>query len=225
LETPVEQALNPLVPAATVRLGVNWRPSQKYRIDDGDLEGIENSSPTLSLRYFGALPGIGNAEADFHRLEAGYQHRFELGIRGKVDLLVNAGSYLSNESVQLPDFKHFATTEVFYTNADPIGSYRLLPFYQFSTRQEYVELYAHYQFRKFLFSRIWKLQLMGIREDVFVNYLYTPESDHYFELGYSIDNIFRVARLEFVTSWQDGKYRDFGVRLSVASIFGRSSDN
>ncbi|MEL6142442.1 MAG: hypothetical protein AAFU67_12565, partial [Bacteroidota bacterium] len=72
--------------------------------------------------------------------------------------------------------------------------------------------------------RIWNLQKAGIREDLFINYLYTPESQHYTELGYTIDNIFRVARLEFVTSWQDFEFQDFGIRLSVASIFGRFGD-
>ncbi|NJO87232.1 MAG: hypothetical protein HC821_04355 [Lewinella sp.] len=62
---------------------------------------------------------------------------------------------------------------------------------------------------------------MGLREDLFLNYLYTPESQHYFELGYSIDNIFRVARLEFVTSFQAFKYRSFGIRCSITSLFGR----
>jgi hypothetical protein len=128
---------------------------------------------------------------------------------------------LSRNNVELPDYKHFATSEIFYIDADPIGSYRLLPFYTYSTGKEYLEAYAHYQFRKFLLSRIWSLQRKGIREDVFVNYLYTPESEHYTELGYSIDNIFRIFRLEFVTSFQDFKYQEFGVRMSVASVFGR----
>lgn len=210
-----------LSPAATLRLGADWWPGQTYSVTNGKRTPVANSAPKLSLNYFGGFAGIAQSETDFHRLEAAYQHRFDLGIRGQVDLMVRGGSFLSRNNVALPDYKHFATTEIFYTDADPIGSYRLLPFYTFSTGQEYLEVYAHYQFRKLLLSRIWKLQRQGIREDVFVNYLYTPESEHYTELGYTIDNIFRFIRLEFVTSFQDFKYRDFGVRMSVASIFGR----
>ncbi|MEM9834943.1 MAG: DUF5686 family protein, partial [Bacteroidota bacterium] len=208
--------------AFTIQLGVDWWPGQTYEINGNAKSPIQNAAPKLSFQYFGGIPNIGESEADFHRLEAAYQHRFDVGIRGKVDLLVRGGAYLASNNLSLPDYKHFATTEIFYTGADPIGSYRLLPFYTYSTGSEYLETYAHYQFRKFLFSRIWKLQRQGLREDVFVNYLYTPESDHYVEIGYSIDNIFRFIRLEFVTSFQDFEYRSFGIRMSVASIFGRN---
>ncbi|PHI21346.1 hypothetical protein CEQ90_02810 [Lewinellaceae bacterium SD302] len=210
-----------LAPAATIELGASWQPGLRYRIDNGKKEPIENSAPTLMLQYFGGVPNVGDSEADFHRIQASYQHKFEIGVRGDVSLMVRGGAFLNNEAVQLPDYRHFATSEIFYTNADPIGSYRLLPYYTYSTREHYAEFYGHYQFRKFLLSRIWKLHKAGIREDIFVNYLYTPESDHYTEVGYTIDNIFRIVRVEFVTSFQDFKYRDFGVRLSVASIFGR----
>jgi hypothetical protein len=138
-----------------------------------------------------------------------------------VDLLVRGGTFLNREVVGFPDYKHFATSELVLTSLDPIGSYRLLPYYQESTNREYIEIYGHYQFRKFLLTRIWKLHLMGLKEDLFVNYLYTPTSDNYTEVGYSIDNILRVLRVEFVTSFRDFKYDDFGVRISVASTFGR----
>lgn len=213
--------LPPLAPAATAEIGVNWLPGLRYRVDNGRKEIIENSAPTLGLKYFAGIPNIGESEADFHHIQASYQHRFELGVRGDVSLLVRGGTFISSDAVQLPDYRHFATSEIIYTNADPIGSYRLLPYYAYSTRGEYAEFYGHYQFRKFLLSRIWGLQKAGIREDIFVNYLYTPESEHYTEVGYTIDNILRVLRVEFVTSFQDFKYRDFGVRFSVASIFSR----
>lgn len=225
LGQPLTNVPTPFEDAATYKLGVVLKPGLRYTIIDGRKSVIPNSSPTIRLNYFGGLPNVGESMADFHHVQASYEHRFEMGIRGDVNLMVRGGAFLSNAFVQLPDFRHFATSEIRLTTADPIGSYRLLPFYNFSTNQEYFEFYGHYQFRKFLLSRIWKIQKAGIREDLFLNYLYTPESDHYAELGYTIDNIFRILRVEFVTSWQDFKYRDFGVRLSVASIFSRLNND
>ncbi|MEL6357553.1 MAG: DUF5686 family protein, partial [Bacteroidota bacterium] len=148
-------SLAPLLSSATIKIGGLWRPGQRYEIEDGNRSPVDNTSPTLGFEYFGGFAGIGNSESDFHRLEASYQHRFQLGIRGRVDVLIRAGAYLNNNTVQLPDFKHFATTEIFYTNADPISNYRLLPYYAYSTQEEYIEFFGHYQFRKFLLSRIW----------------------------------------------------------------------
>lgn len=214
-------ALPDLAPAAKFNLGITWKPGLRYSINGGKKSPIDNSAPTVKINYAAGIPDIGDSQSDFHHLQASYEHKFQMGVRGKVSVLLRGGAFLVNDFTQLPDFRHFATTEIFYTNADPIGSYRLLPYYTYSTNQEYGEVYAHYQFRKFLLSRIWALQRRGIREDIFVNYLYTPDSQNYTELGYTIDNILRIIRVEFVTSWQDFKYQDFGVRVSVASIFGR----
>ena len=137
-----------------------------------------------------------------------------------MDLKVNAGLFLNNDYVGFADFRHFPGNQVFLTTLDPVGSFRLLPYYDHSTREEYAAAFAHYHFRKFLLSRIWEVQLMGIRENVFVNYLATPTSRNYFEVGYSIDNIFRIFRLELATSFQDGRYRDFGILVGIASNLG-----
>ncbi len=208
-------------PAATAQLSLAWRPGLKFQIENGRREVLELSAPTVSLEIEQGFDGIGNSTADFTRLQLGYEHRFDVGRRGKVDLLVRAGSFLNNNQVDFPDFRHFATTELTLTNPDPIANYRLLPYYQESTNEEYAEVYAHYQFRKFLLTQINTLHLKGLKEDLFVNYLYTPTSENYTELGYSLDNIFRVFRVEFVTSFRDFAYEDFGVRLSVATTFTR----
>jgi hypothetical protein len=214
-------AINAVSPAATAQLDITWRPGLDYRIENGKKRLIENTAPTITAKLRGGLPGIGNSTADFTQLEAGFQRRFSVGRKGQVDFLVRGGAFLNNESVDFPDFKHFSTSEIIITSLDPIGSYRLLPYYLESTNQEYLEVYGHYQFRKFLLTQIWKLHLMGLKEDLFVNYLHTPTSDNYTEVGYSIDNILRIFRVEFVSSFRDFKYDDFGVRMSVASTFGR----
>ena len=102
---------------------------------------------------------------------------------------------------------------------DVTGGYRLLDYYAHSTAQEYVSVLSHIRFRKLLFTQLPVLRLSGIKENLFVNYLHTPTSDNYMEVGYTIDNIFRVLRLEFVQSFQGWEAKEFGVRIGVASIF------
>jgi len=96
----------------------------------------------------------------------------------------------------------------------------LLDYYNYSTNNTYFIGHSHLQFRKFLATQFVELRYLGIKENIFVNYLSTDKSQNYFELGYSIDKIFRVFRLEFVTSYQDFKYENFGIRVGIASGFG-----
>ena len=206
-------------PAAIFRAFARWRPGLEYVVRDKRKDVIEDSAPTITAEFRGGLPGIGNSTADFFSAEASYQRNFEIGRKGKVKFLAVAGAFLRNDQVDFPDFKHFTTSEFFFTRIDPVKSYRLLPYYAESTDREYVQVFGHYQFRKFLLTQILPLHLRGLKEDLFVNYLYTPTSQHYTELGYSLDNIFRFLRVEFVTSFRDFKYDDFGVRISLSSSF------
>ncbi|MGB3801467.1 MAG: DUF5686 family protein, partial [Lewinella sp.] len=210
--------------AALVTLSAAWRPGLKYVVRNGRRELVNDSAPTLGILVESGLPSIGESASDFTRLQGSYRHKFEAGPRGSIHLLARGGAFIDRTYVDFPDYRHFATSEILLTRLDPIGSYRLLPYYRNSTAEEYVEVYAHYQFRKFLLTQIFELHLMGLKEDLFVNYLYTPTSDHYTEVGYSLDNILRVARLEFVAAFRDGAYDDFGVRLSVTTTFFGNDD-
>ena len=124
------------------------------------------------------------------------------------------------------DYKHFQGNKTPFITNDPVGSFRLLEYYNFSTSDKYFAGNFHYQFRKFLITNIPLVRLAGIRENIFVNYLATPTSKNYTEVGYSIDGILRIFRLEAAASFQDGKYLDYGFRIGIASyITANFSDN
>ena len=203
--------------ATVFALGFEGKPWQKYRIRNGKKLVISDSSPTLSLN---ARQGIYHNVADagnFTHIELGFQHHFNVGYRGSMDVKVNVGTFANQENMQFPDYKHFLGNQTIFSTTDPVGSFRLLDYYAFSTNNTYLNAHAHYQFRKFLVSQIFEVRLLGIKENIFVNYLNTDFSENYFELGYGIDNIARIFRLEFVSAFQDGTYQDFGIRIGIAT--------
>lgn len=206
--------------AFTMAATFEVRPWQKYRIRNGRRQSIDRSSPTIILEYRKGIPDVGQSITNFDLLDFTYKQEFNFTARGKLDVRLNTGIFLNNEYAGLADYKHFPGNQIPFTNADPVASFRLLPFYELSTQDKYLAGHLHYQFRKFLFTHIWEIQLMGIKENVFTNYLATPSSQNYMEVGYSIDNILRFFRLELVTSFQDWEYRDFGVRIGIASNLG-----
>ncbi|MDH4058272.1 MAG: hypothetical protein OEU76_05880, partial [Cyclobacteriaceae bacterium] len=61
---------------------------------------------------------------------------------------------------------------------------------------------------------------------IFVNYLATPTSNNYTEVGYTIDGILRIFRLEAAVAFQDGQYLSNGFRIGIATTISiRFSDN
>lgn len=206
--------------AFVVGLTLEARPWQRYRINNGVKEPINNSSPTIRLNYKQGIPDIGESLTDYSYAQFSYEHRFQLGIRGYLNLKAEAGKFLSNNYTGFADYRHFMGNRIFLISADPIGSYRLLPYYEYSTMDEFASMHVHYQFRKLAISRIPQIWLLGIKENVFVNYLATPLAKNYTEVGYSIDNIFRLFRIEAAVSFQDNKYMDWGIFFGISANIG-----
>ena len=178
------------------------------------------------MEYRRAFSDVFNSGVKYDQLELGARHRLSIGVRGNLDFYLRAGMFFNTDAMYFMDYKHFLGNETPFVTSDPVGSFRLLDYYRFSTADKYFSGNVHYQFRKFLVTNIPLVRLAGIRENVFVNYLATPTSKNYTEVGYTIDGILRIFRLEGAVSFQDGKYLDYGFRIGITSNFmGNFSDN
>lgn len=200
-------------------VSVTARPWLKYTIRNGSRHEVPNSSPMFKLEYRRAIPDVFNSQVDYDQLELGVRHRVKVGVRGNADFYLRGGMFFNTNDLYFMDYKHFLGNETPFITNDPVGSFRLLDYYRFSTSDKYFAGNFHYQFRKFMFTNIPLVRLAGIRENVFVNYLATPSSRNYTEVGYSIDGILRIFRLEGAASFQDGKYLDYGFRIGITSNF------
>ncbi|MEQ8705043.1 MAG: DUF5686 family protein [Phaeodactylibacter sp.] len=206
--------------AFVLRATLTARPWQRYKIYNGEREPIEHSSPTLHLTYRQGLEGIEGSQTDFTYLEFGVKHQLEIGVRGRLDLRAEAGLFLNNNYVGFADYQHFTGNQLTLTTASPAGSYRRLPYYEFSTMDRFAGASAHYQFRKLLVTQLPEVRLMGIKENLFANILATPASGTYYEFGYSLDNILRLFRVEAVVGFDNQGYRDWGILIGIASNIG-----
>ncbi|MBS1489458.1 MAG: carboxypeptidase-like regulatory domain-containing protein [Bacteroidetes bacterium] len=207
-------------------VGLEARPWQKFRIWNGNKYNANRPSPTFTFDYKKGFSQLFGSDVDYDLLEVGFKESMRTGITGQLDLNLKAGKFLNTRSMYFMDFKHFAGNQTPFITSDPAGSFRLLPYYTYSTHDQYFSANVHYHFRKFLVTRIPRARLLGISENFFVNYLATPHSNHYTELGYGLNGILRLFRLEFATSFQNGTYISNGFRIGIATnITVQFSDN
>ncbi|MBY0432497.1 MAG: carboxypeptidase-like regulatory domain-containing protein, partial [Cyclobacteriaceae bacterium] len=205
--------------AFTGLVGIEARPWQKFKVRNGRKTRVENSSPLFTAEYrrgFGAL----NSDVQFDHLELGVRQQLKFGIRGTLDMSVRAGKFFNTDRMYFMDYKHFLGNRTPFITTDPVGSFRLLDYYIYSTRDQYLTANAHYHFRKFLVTRIAYVRMAGITENFFVNYVATRSSQNYTELGYGLNGILRIFRLEFATSFVNGTYQSYGFRIGIASNIG-----
>lgn len=201
------------------------RPWLKYTVRNGRRNEVPSSSPTFTIDYRKGFDNIFNGDVAFDQLEIGIKHRLKVGGRGNADFYLRAGTFLSTGNMYFMDYKHFLGNQTPFITNDPVGSFRLLDYYRYSTSDKYFSGNFHYQFRKFLITNIPLVRMAGIHENVFVNYLATPTSQNYTEVGYTIDGILRIFRLEGAAAFQDGKYLNYGFRIGITSNFMNFSDN
>lgn len=195
---------------------ISYSPWQKYRIRNGRKRAIAASSPEFGLQYRKGIPSaIGDTDYDF--LEVDVKHNFKIGARGRLGFDLSAGKFFNNRQLYFMDYRHFMGNETSLLLNNPVGGYRLLSYYNYSTAREFFSGIAYYQFRKFLITQLPMLRLTGVREMAFLTYLATPTSENYFEVGYGIDNLFRILRVEVATSFQDYRYNGWGLRIGIAT--------
>lgn len=205
-------------------IAIEARPWQKFRIRNGRRYSIKNSSPLFTVSYKKGFKGALNSDVDFDLVKVGYKQSIRVGIRGRLDVALEGGKFLNTQKMYFMDYAHFLGNQTPFITTDPVGSFRLLDYYIYSTRDKYFTANAHYHFRKFLVTQFPLIRLTGVTENVFVNYLASPLSNDYTELGYSLDGILRIFRLEGAVSFSGGSYQTYGFRIGVATSVGVNFD-
>jgi hypothetical protein len=197
---------------------LSYRPLQQYRIYNGKKIPLLYKSPEIVFSYVKGIKGVLSSDVDYDKVQIGFNHSMPVGAGNNLSMEVLGGTFLNSKRTFFMDYQHFNGNRTSLAGEQLAGSFRLLDYYNYSTNNSYIAANTHYGFRKFLITRIPELRLMGLKENVFVNYLKTTHSPHYYELGYSLDNIFRVLRLEAAAAFTNGSYKEFGLRFGVTSL-------
>lgn len=201
--------------ALVVGIHASYKPWQKYKIVKGKKSYYDDDSPKLSAGYRKGISVFGS-EVSYDFLQVGITQGIQTGVRSKISYKVAAGAFLQYDAAGFQDYQHFAGNRFFFQYGDPVGTFRMLDYYRFSTGEKYVEAHALAELRQFLLTQITWFRIMGIKENFFVNYLATPYSDHYGELGYALDIGLRFPlRLEVANSFEGFRYKHTAFRIGT----------
>lgn len=196
------------------------KPWLKYRKFNGRKIPISGSSPDLRFGYYSGWKGIFGSDSEFQRLEASLKSSIRMGAKATLDFEIEGGTFLSENNIQFVDNKHFQGLLTEFAPLSLTGNYRLLDYYEYSTSNSYLSALTYLRFRKLFVTQIPAVRLLGVKENFFVNYLKTDYSPNYTEVGYTVDNIFSLFRLELVQSFEDLKPKSFGFRIGISASLG-----
>jgi hypothetical protein len=197
------------------RFNLDYTPHNRYRIRDNKKMYAGSKYPTFSLGYRSALSWFAGDDARFDMLRVGIRQKIDYGFDNHFSYQVGAGKFLNSKRLYFEDFQHFNTqpTELTFTPME--NSFRLLPFYQYSTGKQYAEAHLNFQTYKLILKQLPLIKKTAMSENLYLNYLTTPEIKNYVEVGYGFSNLFLFLNAEVMAGFENGAYKSWGLKVSV----------
>jgi hypothetical protein len=200
--------------AMNLRIGVRFRPFQKYLEYPDRKINLGSKWPQVRLNYEWGIPGVMGSVSNYSFLQAQLDHSHNLGMGGKLEWEVDAGWFAFNRNVAFADFKHFNTAEI---HIIPTGLNRFLalPYYLASTDNIYAAAHIEHHFHGAILNKVPLIKKLKWQTVVGGHYLYEPSFGNYWELTVGIENIFRVIRVDVAFPFREQDFQQVAVRVRL----------
>ncbi len=158
----------------------------------------KNKYPVLVLEYNKAIP-FNNTMVNYDVLQVRVNDKIELNYFGDWKWEVNAGKFFNTQNMYFMDFKHFPANQTIVLN--DWNSFRFLNYFNFSTKNYFVQLHTEYNLRGLIMGRLPLIKKYKIEEVITAHYLYSDLLQHYYEWSVGLDKLFYVFRLEYALAY------------------------
>lgn len=186
--------------AFVVELGFSIRFKQKYYTRPHEKVIVGSKFPIINIAYTKAIPGL-NTKADYDLVKISVDDKINLGLVGTFNYRLKGGYFLSSKYMDFMDYKHFNGNQTLLANNDYMNSYKLLPYYTYSTKNWYAEAHAEHHFNGFIFNKIPLLKKTRIQEVVGGHAMFSDTADQYYEVNFGIERIFQLIRVDYVLGY------------------------
>lgn len=192
--------------ALIVEVDLSFRFRQKYYTMPHRKIVSGSKYPKLNIGYRKAIPGL-NTQADYDLAMASLEDDVRIGLIGTFMYRLKGGYFLRNNTMYFMDYKHFNGNQTILSNPNHLNSFKLLPYYLYSTNKWYAEGHVEHHFNGFLINQIPLLKKTKIQEVIGAHALFNDRVDQYYELTFGLEKIFQIIRVDYVVGY--GPYGKF----------------
>jgi hypothetical protein len=210
---------------ARLRIGETYSSYPKFRV-------YESSEwPELLLLYRKAIAGVGGSDVNYDYIQAQiFKNGIGWGLVGYTDVNVAAGMFLTDKRIEFIDLHHpMGNQTVIGKPVNYTRAFFLLPYYDYSTDQPFVQMHLQHHLQGWLLDKIPGLRRLNWKE-VFGAGLYYTENTFgetafqqkmpYWEVNFGFENIgfkfFRPFRIDVVAGFFGEEHYKTGVVIGVS---------
>jgi len=200
-------------------LDIRLRTKQKYLSYPDRRIKMASKYPDLWIYYRQGIPSIGG-EVKFSHLAFSLIDEISLRAKGEFQFAFNGGTFFNKGETSFIDYKHFNANQLDVSNPlDYRARFLLLPYYKYSTEENYFQMHLQHHFNGFLLDRVPGIGDLGLKLVLGAKYLKTRDRGNYREFHVGIDNIgyklFRLFRVDLVYRPVEEFDKKFGVVLGL----------
>lgn len=200
--------------AFTASAKLRIRFFQKYASRPDEKFIYPSKYPEVTLIYKRAFKMVGS-DLNYDFLEARIQDKMAIGQLGESNWSVAFGGFVNKNELTFVDFRHFAGNQIALSQGEEAFKFELLPFYEFSTQDVFLEAHYEHHFNEFIFNKIPLLKKLNMQAVASTNYLTTPTLGNYYEIGAGIEHIFKFLRVDYYWAYRSGDFFARGLRLGA----------
>jgi len=186
--------------ALTAEVSFSFRLKQKYITVPGRKIISGSKYPRFGVSYKKALP-LGINMMNFDLATASIYDDLSLGLFGRLGYRVKGGGFLNSKKISFMDYKHFLGNQTLINSSDYLNSFRLLPFYTYSTKQWFLEGHAEHHFNGFILNKIPLIKKLIVQEVIGAHLLINDQIKRYYEINFGLENIFGLLRIDYVLGY------------------------
>lgn len=205
--------------ALELALSFRFRFEQKYFTYPKRKYIIGSRFPDFWIHFRKGVSAMGS-DVDYDFVKINIEDEITLGLVGRSEFNIEGGKFFTKKSLHFIDFQHFNGNQIgVYNPSKALSSFLLLPYYEFSTTDPYVQIHYQHHFEGFLLDKLPLIRKLGLKTVLGASFLYTENFRDYFEVSFGLDNlgfgIVKLFRIDGVVSFKNGNYQTIGFRLGV----------
>ncbi|HVU97801.1 MAG TPA: DUF5686 and carboxypeptidase regulatory-like domain-containing protein [Puia sp.] len=218
-EIPIAPQLVVPHQALVTTVDLEYQPGQRFIEYPNRKVSIGSKYPTFTIGYAKGWEVLGS-DVNFDKWSFSVRDAMNFRLRGELRYRFSIGGFLNANSVYLPDYQHFNGNQTLVAS-EYLNSFQVAPYYANSTTENfYATAHLEHHFNGFLTNKIPLFRRLNWHLVGGGNAFYVNGSEHYEEMFWGLENIFKLLRVDVVASWRDGRYWETGVRVGFGGLLG-----